>query len=107
MIENRAGQPDNAVWYPNIVSESGEQNNTSIEGVKFWCAQTQAQRCSRQFRANIEGKTISLVLGSTNVSKLKGIEDENNAYVVYNKKKYKVAYAEYDALQGRYSVALT
>lgn len=107
MIENRAGQPFTAIWFPAIVTKDGQERNYDVEGKSFWCTKTSPQRCSRQFRNNIEGKTITMVLGSTNVSKLKGIEDDSDATVVFHSKKYKVTYAEYDDLKGTYSVALT
>lgn len=107
MHENRAGQPYDATWHKAVVTEDGSKKNYEKEGTKFWCVPTQAQRCSRQFRTNIEGKTISMILGSTNVSKLKGIEEDNDSVVIFENKRYRVSYAEYNMLERKYTVALT
>jgi hypothetical protein len=106
MIENRAGQPYTATWHKQVVSGDKSIRNFELEGTSFWCAPTQAKRCSRSFRSNIEGKQITLILGSTNVSKLKGIEDESDVMVIYKNSKYKVSYTEYDDFNQRYTVAL-
>jgi len=106
MIENRAGQPFVATWHSQVVSENGQKRSYDLEGTTFWCAPVSASKCSRSFRNNIEGKSISMVLGSTNVSKLSGIEKENDVMVIYRKNKYRVEYAEFDELAGKYMVAL-
>lgn len=106
MSENRAGQPYIATWHNQVVSDDGSVRNYDLVGVKFWCAPTQAKRCSRSFRSNIEGKQVTLILGSTNVSNLKGIEDESDVMVIYKNSKYRVEYVEYDEFNQRYTVAL-
>jgi hypothetical protein len=106
MVENRAGQPFTASWHLQVTSDDGEKRKYDLEGTKFWCAPTQAKRCSRSFRSNIEGKQITLILGSTNVSKLKGIDRENDIMVIFKNSKYRVEYVEYDEFNQRYTVAL-
>ena len=104
-MENKAGQPFNAIWYEQIVSDDGQIVGYDLEGTEFWCTKTSASRTSKQFRSGIEGKTVNMILGSTNVSKLIGIEE--GAKVLFQNKKYQVSYVEYDDLKEIYMVALT
>jgi len=103
--ENPAGQPCKATWYEQVISEDGQIKNYNQEGEEFFCTVVQPERTSRTFRTNIESKSVNLILGSTNISKLVGIEE--GARVVFRNKRYDVAYADFDESKGRYLVALT
>jgi len=103
--ENPAGQPFKATWYAQITSEDSMIKNYDQEGEEFFCTIVQIEKTNRNFRTNIESKTVNLILGSTNISKLVGIEE--GARVVFRNKRYNVAYTDFDELKGKYLVALT
>jgi hypothetical protein len=107
LYESPAGQPFNGTLYTQIVTEDGEVKGYILKGIDFWCREIKAQQCSRQFRSNIEGKTVSVFLGSTNVSKLKGLDTETDAQIVYNGFRHKVVSAEFDHIKGIYTIALS
>ena len=107
MNESRAGQPFDAKWYPQIVREKCEERRYATKGVEFWCIEVGVKRTSRTFRDGLEGKNVSLILGSTNVSKLSGLEDESDAEIEYQNNRYKVVACEYDRLAGKYTIALS
>jgi len=105
MVENRAGQPETGRWYAQIVSEEGEERRFSTKGIDFWCAEIQASKTTRTFRDGLESKTYSVILGSTNVSKLISIKD--GAQVDYRGNRHKVIASDYDRLSGKYVLALS
>jgi len=105
MNEIRAGQPETATWYPTITTDGGEERRTDTEGVSFWCQEIQPEKTSRAFRDGIEGKTCSVVIASTNISKIQGIQD--GAKVDYAGKRRTVVQADYDRKRRVMTIALS
>ncbi len=74
MAEMRAGQPLTLKWYENVDTLDGEQRRASSLGTEFWAKQSEPSQATREFRSAIEGVKYSVVIASTNLSKLEGIE---------------------------------
>lgn len=102
--EDRGGQPFEATWYARTPSESGEELRADSTGMTFWCMETQGKGTSRAFYQQIQGTSYSLILQSTNLSKLQGIED--GLKVDYNGHSYKVSACRFDRVMGRWEIAL-
>lgn len=105
-MESRAGQRFDAVRYPQITSEAGEERRYGSKGITFWCTELTVKRTSRAFRDGLEGKNFTIILGSTNCSKLKGLENESDAQIDYDGNRYSVVACEYNRLRKTYTIAL-
>jgi hypothetical protein len=114
-FEIRAGQPFDAVWYPPLSGDNGQEQRSSKLGSTFWCKETTAGQTSREFRSGVEGKSFSCILASTNVSKLRDViivegqepvRIDDGGSVFYDGSKRNVAYAQFDKARGVYYIAL-
>jgi len=75
MMELRAGQNETAKWFPQVTSLQGQEARRSVEPSVFWCVRSTAARTDKTFRETMEGRNNSIVLASTNLSKLVDIEN--------------------------------
>lgn len=73
-MELRAGQNETAKWFASIPSVQGQESRVSVEPSVFWCSRSTAARTDRTFRESVESHSHSIVLASTNLSKLTDIE---------------------------------
>lgn len=114
-FEIRAGQPFDALWFPPLTVESGQEERASKLFSTFWCKETTAGQTSREFRSGIEGKSFSCVLASTNISKLRDViivagqepvRIEDGGFVLFDGAKRNIAYAQFDKARGVYYIAL-
>jgi len=74
-MELRAGQNETAKWFPQIASVQGQEARASVEPYVFWCIKTNASKTDRAFRDSVQQHSHSIVLASTNLSKLTNIEN--------------------------------
>ena len=82
-MELRAGQNETAKWYPQVTSMQGQEARRSVDPSVFWCVRSTAARTDKTFRDAMEGRNNSVVLASTNLSKLADIENKMGK-VLYN-----------------------
>lgn len=75
MMELRAGQNETAKWFPQIASLDGQEARAFVEPSVFWCVRSTAARTDRTFREGVQSHAGSIVLASTNVSKLANVEN--------------------------------
>lgn len=105
MAEMRAGQPLTLKWYPSVDTVDGEQRRNSSLGTEFWARQTSPSQSTREFRNAIEGVKYSVVIASTNISKLEGIE--KGCKVLYKSALRNVESVQIDDLKGVAYIALS
>ena len=82
-MELRAGQNETAKWFPQVTSVQGQEARRSVDPSVFWCVRSTAARTDKTFRDAMEGRNNSVVLASTNLSKLADIENKMGK-VLYN-----------------------
>ena len=75
-MELRAGQNETAKWFPQVASLNGQEARASVEPHVFWCVRSTAARTDRAFRDGVQAHAGSIVLASTNLSKLVNVEHE-------------------------------
>lgn len=73
-MELRAGQNATAKWYAQTVSVQGQEARRSVEPSVFWCVRSSVSKTDKAFRESVETHVGSIVLASTNLSKLVDIE---------------------------------
>ena len=105
MAEMRAGQPLNLRWYPNIDTVDGEQRRGILQRYRFLGKQSSPSQATREFRSGLEGVKYSVVIVSTNLSKLEGIE--KGCKVLYKEAKRNVENVTIDDLKGIAYIALS
>ena len=105
MAEMRAGQPLTLKWYPIVATVDGEERRSSSQSTDFWAKQSSPSQATREFRTAIEGVKYSVVLASTNLSKLDGIE--HGCKVLYKEALRNVEQVSIDDIRGVAYIALS
>lgn len=101
----RAGQPLTLTWYENVDTVDGEQRRSSSIGTEFWAKQSTPSQATREFRGAIEGVKYSVILASTNLSKLEGLEQ--GCQVLYKSALRQVEQVTFDDIKGVAYIALS
>lgn len=111
--EIRSNQPDMAVFYPPVLTLEGEEKRYSALGSSFWCKEIQAKQTSKEFREAIESLSYSLIIGSTNISKLRDVAIDSVSYrvdnggqVEFDNALHEIQYAKYEKARQLYYIAL-
>ena len=89
-MELRAGQNETAKWFPQVTDKQGQEAREEVEPRVFWCVRSAATRTDRAFRESVQGLSKSIVLASTNLSKLTDIENVMGK-VLYKGTQYNIA----------------
>jgi len=104
-LESRAGQNETASWAKQATTKDGQERRGVFEDIEFWCAPTAAEKTTRSFRDGLESKQYSVIIVSTNVSKLVGIQE--GAHVTYKGGRRTVVSADYDSKRKLWTLALS
>lgn len=101
----RAGQNLTLKWFENVDTLDGEQRRASSVGTEFWAKQSSASQATREFRSAIEGVKFQVVIVTTNLSKLEGLD--KGCKVLYNNGLRNVEQVQIDTLKGVAFIALS
>lgn len=105
VVEIRSGQASIATWHKPIHGLNNESLRYDVDGVTFWCAEAAVSNTSKSFRDGIQGKDVSVILVSSNVSKLEGVDSALGA-VVYKGARRLIVSAAYDSDKHFYTLGL-